>query len=63
MLRIKGFLAVEGKPLRLEIQGVGTRFRQNFTRPWTADEKRDGHLVVIGRTGMDRAGIEALIIG
>jgi cobalamin biosynthesis protein CobW len=62
VLRIKGFLAVQGKPLRLEIQGVGTRFRQNFTRPWAAGEAREGHLVVIGRTGMDRAGIAALII-
>jgi cobalamin biosynthesis protein CobW len=63
VLRIKGFVAVQDKPLRLEIQGVGARFRQNFTRPWAADEAREGHLVVIGRTGMDRAGIAALITG
>jgi cobalamin biosynthesis protein CobW len=63
VLRIKGFVPVRGKPMRLEIQGVGARFRQNFTRAWEPGEARDGHLVVIGRTGMDRAGIEALIAG
>jgi cobalamin biosynthesis protein CobW len=63
VLRIKGFVAVQDKPLRLEIQGVGARFRQNFSRPWAADEAREGHLVVIGRTGMDRASIAALITG
>ncbi|GLR65348.1 cobalamin biosynthesis protein CobW [Acidocella aquatica] len=63
VLRVKGFLAVRAKPLRLEIQGVGSRFRQNFTRAWALDEVRDGHLVVIGRSGMDRAGIEAMIAG
>jgi cobalamin biosynthesis protein CobW len=63
ILRIKGFVAVRDKPLRLEIQGAGTRFRQNYTRAWAAGEAREGHLVVIGRTGMDRAGIETLIVG
>jgi cobalamin biosynthesis protein CobW len=63
VLRIKGFIPVRGKPLRLEIQGVGARFRQNFTRAWEPGEARDGHLVVIGRTGMDRARIVTLIAG
>ena len=63
ILRIKGFVAVQDKPLRLEIQGTGARFRQNFTRAWAPGEAREGHLVVIGRTGMDRAGIETLILG
>jgi cobalamin biosynthesis protein CobW len=63
ILRIKGFVAVRGKPMRLEIQGVGTRLRPSFTRAWGPGEAREGHLVVIGRTGMDRAAIETLIIG
>jgi len=62
ILRVKGFLAVAGRPLRLELQGVGTRFRHHFDRPW-ADDARNGHLVVIGRNGLDRAGIEAGILG
>ncbi len=63
VLRIKGFAAVPGKPMRLAIQGVGTRFRYQFDRNWGVDELRAGHLVVIGQTGLDRATIEAAIAG
>jgi cobalamin biosynthesis protein CobW len=49
--------------LRLAIQGVGGRFRQQFDRPWRDGENRSGHLVVIGQAGMDRAAIEAGIRG
>jgi len=63
VLRIKGFAAVAGKPLRLAIQGVGGRFRQQFDRPWRPGEKRSGQLVVIGETGLDRAAITAGIHG
>jgi cobalamin biosynthesis protein CobW len=61
ILRIKGFIAIAKKPLKLEIQGVGARFRSSFTTPWSLDQPRDGHLVVIGRTGMDAAAITKLI--
>ena len=57
VLRMKGFLAVAGKPMRLLVQGVGTRFRQQFDRPWSAGEARQGRLVVIGEKGLDRAAI------
>ena len=57
ILRIKGFAAVAAKPMRLAIQGVGPRFSQAFDRPWRPGEPRDGHLVVIGQTGMDRPAI------
>lgn len=57
VLRMKGFLAVDGKPMRLLVQGVGTRFRQQFDRAWGAGEARRGRLVVIGEKGLDRAAI------
>jgi cobalamin biosynthesis protein CobW len=63
VLRMKGFAAIAGKPLRLAIQGVGGRFRQQFDRAWRVGEERSGHVVVIGQTGMDRAAIEAGIVG
>ena len=63
VLRIKGVAAVHGKPMRLAIQGVGGRFRQEFDRAWAPGEPRAGHLVVIGQTGMDRPAIEAGIAG
>jgi cobalamin biosynthesis protein CobW len=57
VLRMKGFLPVIGKPMRLLVQGVGARFRQQFDRPWRAGEERIGRLVVIGEAGLDRAAI------
>ena len=63
ILRVKGFAAVAGKPLRLAIQGVGPRLRQHFDRPWAPGESRSGHLVVIGQTGLDQAAIAAVILG
>jgi len=59
ILRIKGFARIRGRPLRLAVQGVGTRFRHHFDRPWS--EADFGAVVVIGRSGMDRAAITALL--
>lgn len=61
VLRMKGFVAVAGKPMRLLIQGVGGRFRHQFDRPWAPGEARRGQLVVIGEKGFDRAAIAALV--
>ncbi len=63
ILRLKGFLAVTGKPARHVIQAVGTRVERYFDRPWKAGEERVGTLVVIGRTGLDRERIEAALQG
>ncbi|MQX37043.1 cobalamin biosynthesis protein CobW [Roseospira navarrensis] len=56
-LRVKGTLAVPGRPMRLLVQGVGPRVQARYDRPWRADEPRDGHLVVIGLKGLDAAGL------
>ncbi|PSC06693.1 cobalamin biosynthesis protein CobW [Alsobacter soli] len=61
VLRMKGFLEVSGKPMRLLVQGVGARFRHHFDRPWAAGEPRRSRLVVIGEKGLDRAAIEAAL--
>ena len=61
LLRIKGFVPVAGRPMRLAVQGVGTRFRQHYDRAWSPGEARAGHLVVIGQTGLDRAAITAAL--
>jgi cobalamin biosynthesis protein CobW len=63
VLRIKGFIAVEGKPMRLLVQGVGTRFRHQFDRLWAAGEERLSRLVVIGEKGLDREAISAALRG
>ena len=59
ILRIKGFAAVAGKPMRLVIQGVGGRFQHYFDRDWRPAERRSTRLVVIGEAGMDEAAIRA----
>ncbi len=59
ILRIKGFVPVAGKPMRLLVQGVGGRFRHHFDRPFAAGEARRGRLVVIGEKGLDRTAVEA----
>jgi cobalamin biosynthesis protein CobW len=48
--RIKGFVAVPNKGMRLVIQGVGNRFDTFYDRPWQPDEPRQTRLVFIGRS-------------
>lgn len=55
--RIKGFVAVPQKPMRLVLQGVGNRFDQFYDRPWQPEEPRQTRLVFIGRD-LDPGGIE-----
>jgi cobalamin biosynthesis protein CobW len=59
VLRMKGFIEVTGKPMRLLVQGVGQRFRQQFDQPWPHGEVRRSRLVVIGEKGIDRDAITA----
>ncbi|MEM9248883.1 MAG: cobalamin biosynthesis protein CobW [Pseudomonadota bacterium] len=47
ILRVKGYAAVAGKPMRLLMQAVGPRVRHQYDRPWTPEEGRRGRLVVI----------------
>ena len=61
VLRMKGFLDVAAKPMRLLVQGVGQRFRREFDRPWRQDESRRGRLVVIGEKGIDQGAIAAAL--
>jgi cobalamin biosynthesis protein CobW len=61
VLRMKGFLDVAAKPMRLLVQGVGQRFRREFDRPWRQDEARRGRLVVIGEKGIDQGAIAAAL--
>ena len=61
ILRLKGFAAVAGKPMRLSIQAVGPRIEAYFDRPLAANESREARIVVIGQAGLDRAAIEAAL--
>lgn len=63
VLRLKGFAAVPGKPMRLVVQGVGRRVSHHFDRTWTEGEARDGRLTVIGLKGFDVKAVEAALAG
>jgi len=63
VLRAKGYVAIAGKPMRLLVQGVGTRVRAQFDRPWRADEERLSRIVVIGERGFDHAAVTSVLTG
>ena len=63
ILRVKGFVEITGKPMRLLVQGVGARIQHQFDRPWRPGEARRGRLVVIGEKGFDKEAIRAAIAG
>lgn len=60
--RIKGFVAVPNKAMRLVLQGVGNRFDHFYDRPWQPTEPRQTRLVLIGQA-LDEAGIRAVLEG
>ena len=56
ILRLKGFAAVEGKPMRLTLQAVGPRVDTYFDQPF-GTQTRETRLVVIGQSGLNRDAI------
>ncbi|HTJ57946.1 MAG TPA: cobalamin biosynthesis protein CobW [Devosiaceae bacterium] len=57
ILRLKGFAAIPGSPMRLAIQAVGPRLSAYFDRPWRPQEVRETALVVIGASPLAREAI------
>lgn len=64
ILRVKGYAAVAGKPMRLLVQAVGARVRTQYDRAWASDEVRLGQLVVIAEhDDIDEVAIRAALAG
>ncbi len=61
VLRVKGFLAIEGKPMRMVLQAVGPRIETYFDRPFGSDSRQSA-LVVIGLHGLDEAAIRGELL-
>lgn len=59
--RVKGFVYVAAKPMRLVVQGVGKRFERYYDRAWRPGEPRRTDLVLIGRD-LDSRRIEAVLL-
>ena len=58
--RVKGFVSVPAKGMRLVVQGVGSRFDYFYDRPWQATEIRQTRLVLIGRD-LDESEIQTVL--
>jgi cobalamin biosynthesis protein CobW len=63
VLRVKGHVAVAGKPMRLLVQAVGARVRHQYDRPWGTSPRRS-QLVVIAEAGdLDISAIRTALGG
>lgn len=63
ILRVKGYAAVEGKPMRLLVQAVGARVRHQYDRPWAPGILPAGRLVVIAEhDDVDPAAIRSVLV-
>ena len=62
ILRVKGYISIKHKPMRLLVQAVGTRVRAQFDRLWRLEESRTGRLVFIAEhDDLKKDNIEKLL--
>ena len=61
ILRVKGYVAVTGKPMRLLVQAVGARVRHQFDRPWGASPRKGQLVVIAEHHHVDLAAIRAVL--
>lgn len=57
ILRVKGYVAVQGKPMRLLVQAVGERVRHQFDRPWGSDARQSRLVVIAEHHDIDQTAI------
>ena len=63
ILRVKGFIAVQGKPMRLLVQAVGARVRMQYDRPWGSAPRRSQLVVIAEMADVNEAAIRAVLEG
>jgi cobalamin biosynthesis protein CobW len=61
ILRVKGYAAVTGKPMRLLVQAVGARVRHQYDRPWGTDARVTRLVVIAEHHHVDPAAIRAVL--
>jgi cobalamin biosynthesis protein CobW len=61
ILRVKGHVAVAGKPMRLLVQAVGARVRMQFDKPWGAGPRRSQLVVIAEHDDIDPAAIARVL--
>ena len=63
ILRVKGYIAVAGKPMRLLVQAVGARVRHQYDRPWGDAARRSQLVVIAEHADINEAAIRAVLLG
>jgi cobalamin biosynthesis protein CobW len=61
ILRVKGYVAVKGKPMRLLVQAVGERVRHQYDKPWGSAPRRSQLVVIAEHHDIDVAAIGAIL--
>ncbi|AJE45208.1 cobalamin biosynthesis protein CobW [Celeribacter indicus] len=61
VLRVKGYVAVAGKPMRMLVQAVGARVRAQYDRPWGGEPRRSELVVIAEHDNVDEAAIRAVL--
>lgn len=63
ILRVKGHVAVQGKPMRLLVQAVGARVRHQYDRPWGSQPRRSQLVVIAEHDDVNPDAIRAVLTG
>ncbi|AOX19904.1 cobalamin biosynthesis protein CobW [Kozakia baliensis] len=63
ILRVKGYVAVSGKPMRMLVQAVGERVRTQYDRPWGAQPRQTRLVVIAEHDHVDPGAIRAVLTG
>ncbi|WP_039019523.1 cobalamin biosynthesis protein CobW [Halocynthiibacter namhaensis] len=63
ILRVKGYIAVQDKPMRLLVQAVGERVRSQFDQPWGAQPRVSELVVIAEHDHVNEAAIRAVLEG
>jgi cobalamin biosynthesis protein CobW len=61
ILRVKGHVAVAGKPMRMLVQAVGARVRMQFDRPWGTTPRRSQLVVIAEHDDINEAAIRKVL--
>jgi cobalamin biosynthesis protein CobW len=61
ILRVKGYVAVAGKPMRMLVQAVGERLRAQYDRPWGDAPRRSQLVVIAEHDDIDEPAIRAIL--
>jgi cobalamin biosynthesis protein CobW len=61
ILRVKGHVAVVGKPMRMLVQAVGARVRMQYDRPWGTAPRRSQLVVIAEHDDIDEAAIRKVL--